>query len=181
MSATRSLQLLVPVLALTYAGSGSSPRSVRGGAPAAAADVVGTWRLASLVSIRESGEAVVGWRGPQPTGLLVYQSDGAVAVQIVRDPRARMSAADAETAPVQEKAQAFDAYYAYFGRYELEGAKGLLRHVVENSLWPNEVGHTYQHRFRLAGDSLTLDGRVFEAHGEKVHSRLLWVRARSPQ
>lgn len=143
------------------------------------ADLVGAWRLARLQSVRPNGELAVGWRGVSPSGLLVYLPTGHMAVQIVRDPPATMRAADAQQAALEEKAGAFDGYYAYYGRYQVDEAGTILRHVVERSLWPGETGHVYQHRFQLSGDSLVLTGLTsFELEGEMRHSRLLWVRER---
>lgn len=120
----------------------------------------GVWNLLSLVSIRPNGEAVTGWLGPRPTGLLIYHTSGHMAVQLVRDP----------------PAASFDAYYAYYGRYEVDEHQGVLRHIVERSLWPSEVGVTFEHRFKLAADRLRLEGPPFEAEGERRYSRLEWVR-----
>ncbi len=146
---------------------------------AAAPDLVGAWRLVRLQSVRPNGELATGWRGATPSGLLVYLPTGHMAVQIVRDPPATMRAADAQKATLEEKAGAFDGYYAYYGRYEVDEAGGTLRHAMEQSLWPGEAGHAYQHRFQLSGDSLVLTGMTsFELEGEMRHSRLLWVRER---
>lgn len=83
-----------------------------------------------------------------------------MAVQLVRDP----------------PAAAFDAYYAYFGRFEVDETQRLLRHVVLGSLWPSEVGHTFEHHFRLERDRLVLEGPPFDADGERRYSRMEWAR-----
>lgn len=83
-----------------------------------------------------------------------------MAVQLVRDP----------------PAPDFDGYYAYFGRFEVDESKGLLRHAVQGSLWPSEAGQTFEHRFRLQDDRLLLEGPPFEAEGERRFSRIEWNR-----
>lgn len=158
----------------------SSPAPNPGPLPAATAgttvDLAGAWRLVSLESIGPSGQATTGWLGLEPKGLLVYQPNGSMAVQLVRDPRAD-GTADPDRASAAAKARAFDGYYAYYGRYEVDGPAGLLRHIVEQSLWPTERGHTYTHRFRLRGDTLILEAlNTFELDGEQRHSRITWAR-----
>jgi len=139
-------------------------------------DLAGAWRLASLQSIRPSGQATTGWLGPEPAGLLIYQPNGSMAVQLVRDPPAG-GTTEPGRASAAVKARAFDGYYAYYGRYEVDEPGGLLRHVVEQSLWPTERGHTYTHRFRLIGDTLILEAvNTFELDGEQRHSRITWAR-----
>lgn len=139
-------------------------------------DLAGAWRLVSLQSIRPDGRATTGWLGPEPAGLLLYQPNGSMAVQLVRDPKAA-GAAEPDRASAAAKARAFDGYYAYYGRYEVDEPGGLLRHFVEQSLWPSERGHTYTHRFRLIGDTLILEAvNTFELEGERRHSRITWAR-----
>ena len=122
--------------------------------------LVGVWKLVALRSVRPSGEVTTGWLGPNPGGHLIYHEQGHMAVQLVRDP----------------PAAAFEGYYAYFGRFEVDEAKGLLRHVVLGSLWPAEVGHTFEHRFEVVGDRLVLEGPPFDVDGERRYSHLEWVR-----
>ena len=105
--------------------------------------------------------------GPKPNGLLSYQSDGYMSVEIVHDPPARWSYPAAEQASVEERATAFDRYYAYFGRYEVDAPRGIVRHFVQGSLQPNEDCATYERRFTLIGNRLSLTATPFTFKGEQ--------------
>ncbi len=144
----------------------------------AAVNVVGSWRLESIATVRPNGEEVTDWMGPKPSGLLSYQSDGYMSVHIVHDPPARWSYASPEQASVDERATAFDRYYAYFGRYEIDAARGIVKHFVQGSLQPNEVGVTYERRFALDGDRLLLTATPFTFKGEQRFNRLVWQRVK---
>src|SRR6266566_6309407 len=50
-----------------------------------ACKVVGTWRLISIEATRLNGEVIHNW-GQNPTGLIIYDSSGRMAVQFMRDP-----------------------------------------------------------------------------------------------
>lgn len=168
---------LVLCTALIWAGA-VTPPSPRSPTTGTAVDLAGAWRLASLQSIRPNGQATTGWLGLEPAGLLFYHPNGSMAVQLVRDPPAPLTT-EPGPASAAVKAQAFNGYYAYYGRYEVDERAGLLDHVVEQSLWPTERGHRYTHRFRLMGDKLILEAvDPFELEGEQRHSRITWARQR---
>ncbi len=146
--------------------------------PRAAVNIVGSWRLVSIATVRPNGEEVTDWMGPKPSGLLSYQSDGYMSVHIVHDPPARWSYSSPEQASVDERAAAFDRYYAYFGRYEVDATRGIVKHFVQGSLQPNEVGLTYQRRFTLDGDRLSLTATPFTFKGEQRFNKLVWQRVK---
>jgi hypothetical protein len=142
----------------------------------ARATVVGAWRLISVATVRPNGAEVTDWAGPKPTGILMYSADGYMSVHIVRDPPARWPYQNPEEASVAERAHAFDRYYAYFGRYSVDLVKGVVTHQVEGALEPNEVGVTYERKFRLENDRLALQTEKFTLGGEQVFNKLVWQR-----
>lgn len=167
--------------ALALIALGKAPnRAVDSGfqQPRAAISVVGSWELVSLVSVRPNGEEVTDWMGPKPRGLLMYQSDGYMSVHVAHDPPGRWSSS-AEQATVEERAMNFDRYYAYFGRYDIDEARGIVRHLIQGSLLPQEVGVTYERRFTLDGDRLSLvTAEPDIVNGERRFNRLVWKRAK---
>src|ERR1700691_952366 len=73
---------------------------------------VGTWKL---VSISSSESRLFGER---PVGILIYDADGHVAVQIMRNPRPDISSGPGF--PTAKEVQiAYKGYYAYYGTYEV--------------------------------------------------------------
>jgi len=61
---------------------------------------------------------------PQPTGMLIYTSDGHMSVQLMYP--------KAASAPSNEYVQ--DGYEASFGSYDLDEAKHMVTHHVQGSV-----------------------------------------------
>jgi hypothetical protein len=130
----------------------------------------------SIATFRQDGEQVAAWMGPKPSGLLMYQPNGTMSVQIRHDPPAQWITPPELDASVEERATAYRRYYAYFGRYEVDNARGVVRHFVESSLQPQETGVTYERRFELDGDQLFLTSTPFPFQGEQRYNKLVWQR-----
>jgi hypothetical protein len=126
--------------------------------------------------------------GPNPSGTLIYDRAGHMSVQIMHDPRATWRVTDAppvrspdeyvQDASAADKAAAFDGYYAYYGSYEVSEKDLVVRHHVEGSLWPPEVGVTYERHFEFFGDRLSLTTTPFKVKGEQFYNRLVFVRVK---
>jgi hypothetical protein len=69
---------------------------------------IGTWKLVSI----ESEESRL--FGDRPVGILIYDADGNVAVQIMRNPRPSLAGGPAFP-PAKEVQVAYKGYYAYYG------------------------------------------------------------------
>lgn len=143
-----------------------------------AAQLVGSWRLVSISTVRPSGQEVTDWAGPRPSGLLMYQPNGYMSAQIRLDPPASWSHESVDDATVEERAYAFDRYYGYFGKYDVDESKGVVHHYVESSLQPPEIGITYERHFRIEGDKLFLTTEAFTFKGEQRYNKLVWERAK---
>jgi hypothetical protein len=151
----------------------------RAGNKSIARKVVGTWKLVAIEAARPSGEVVRDW-GQNPTGLIIYDSGGRMAVQFVRDPR---PAATSNNLTTDEMKAAFDGYYAYFGTYEFDEKEGTVTHHVQGSLRPFEVGADYTRFYKLSGDRLTLStppmrSAAAGSGGEQRIYNLTWERVK---
>src|SRR5436189_234650 len=74
--------------------------------------LVGTWKLVS-VSSSANGERNNVPYGARPTGILIYTSEGTMAVVISYGERKSLSVVDRAVAPIKEKAEAFATFFAY--------------------------------------------------------------------
>jgi hypothetical protein len=120
--------------------------------------VVGAWKLVSIERVRETGEVERpdDWMGKNPTGVVIYDPAGQMSVQFMRDPRPTFMSGAWFTASLEEKKDAFEGYYAYFGTYEVNEKEGSILHRVQGSLRPEEVGISYKRVFKISGNRLTL-------------------------
>jgi hypothetical protein len=171
--------LLVGLLsAVTGLSTGGESPSADAAAQPVAARLVGSWRLVSIATVRPNGQEVTDWAGPKPSGLLMYQPNGYMSAQIRLDPPASWSHKSVDDATVEERANAFDRYYGYFGRYDVDESKGVVHHYVESSLEPPEVGVTYERHLRIEGDTLFLTTEPFAFKGEQRYNKLVWERVK---
>lgn len=124
------------------------------------------WHLVSLDAVKTTGDVATGWLGTSPTGLLVYDRSGTMAVQMMRGGRTNQDTGEA-------------AYYAYFGRLEIDEEAGATLHHVQGSLLPDEVGLTYRQDFAWSGDRLILLTAAHLFHGEERRNRIIWRPGKS--
>ncbi|HTU01372.1 MAG TPA: lipocalin-like domain-containing protein [Candidatus Sulfotelmatobacter sp.] len=140
-------------------------RSRAGGQSAApsvtAARFLGMWRLVAL-----EGDSS---RGPHPTGFIMYDDSGHMAVQVIPDtPRRRFSR---DAAPTPEEAQvALTGYTAYFGRYTIDEKLGTVTHHREGSVDPGALGDVVR-RYQFPEDDHLILMPV-----ESQEIRLVWER-----
>ncbi len=165
-------------LATTAVLSGS--RSLRAGEPSGLrARLLGAWRLLDAVTVFANRTTGPWYDRPGPyTGLIVYTSAGTMSVQIAsaRPPAHGPPALDAMAAA--EQLRYLNSYYAYFGRFEVNEADSAVRHIVESSLDPTEVGLTYTQKVSVARGRLILTTQPWRVGTSWRHSRLTWTRER---
>ncbi|WP_026416405.1 lipocalin-like domain-containing protein [Actinomadura oligospora] len=122
-----------------------------------AGELVGTWRLAAFHDVDEAGRVVDDPLGPAPEGLLIYTSDGHVAVSMMRStpgPGPR--------------------YMGYAGRWTASGDR--VSHRIEVAERPDWPGTEQTRRAELDGDRLTLHATT--TIDGLVRNRVLsWLRA----
>jgi hypothetical protein len=132
---------------------------------------VGTWRMVAIES-RDSASGA--WRtpfGPAPYGYAMYTADGRHTMQFTQTPVNPMFASGADrTGTDREVRSAFEQYFSWFGRYDVDRAGGTITHHIEGSLWPSWRNTDQVRPFVIRGDTMLL--------GDLVRSRRVLVRVR---
>ena len=118
-------------------------------------DLVGSWKLLSYEDRNASG-AVVYPYGKSPAGLLIYDSSGHMAIQIMKNPPPDVATNNWDEFTIPEKIALYDGYVAYFGRFEVDAARHLVIHLPEADLSRLYIGKRENRHFELVGDRLTL-------------------------
>lgn len=139
--------------------------------------LLGAWRLLEAVTVFATGATGPWYDRPGPyTGLIIYDASGAMSVQIASArPAAQGPRAFVDMTPAGQLGD-LHTYYAYFGRFDVSAA-AEVRHFVESSLDPTEVGRTYTQKVSLGKDRLTLTTQPWRVGREWRHSRLEWTHA----
>lgn len=126
--------------------------------------IVGTWKAVSWETRRPSGQIVNIWMGPHPTGLIIYQPNGYMAVQLMADPRPKFTQNPGTSpAPYDEFRTAYFGYYGYWGTYTTDDANTAVVHNIEGSERPGEVGRKYSRSVSINGKNLVLTTPPYKA------------------
>ena len=133
--------------------------------------IVGTWRLVHSVSIDSNGNREYPY-GEDAVGYIHYSDTGVMAVQISR--KARNGTGDLSNFRRE--------YMAYFGRYEIDETRQVVRHFIEGQIFPNQHPAIVERKYRFDGDFMYLvpqDGTNREILWQRVEraSRLDETRA----
>jgi hypothetical protein len=129
---------------------------------------IGTWKLVSI----ESAESRL--FGGTPVGVLMYDADGNVAVQIMRNPRPDLAGGPAFP-PAKEVQAAYKGYYAYYGTWKVDEQQGIVTHHLDGSLRPGDVGKDFVRAYKFTGNRLALTPLEALAASD---SCLTWERAK---
>jgi lipocalin-like protein len=111
---------------------------------------VGTWRLVSI----DSGEPRL--FGDTPVGMLMYDAEGHVAVQIMRNPRPEFTGNTMAFPAPKDVQIAYRGYYAYYGTYTIDAEQKIITHHLQGSLRPGDVGKDFVRAYTFSGTSLSL-------------------------
>lgn len=145
-----------------------------------ASPLVGTWKLVAIEERDSNGRLVVPLDyGPNPVGLLIYDSTGHMSVHAMRRGRPKLDSDDVHKASPEQAKAAFTGYNGYFGTYQVEEKKSLVIHHVEGGLIPNWEGGQQRRRFTISGNKLILEPPEFQAAGQKRTRRLTWERVQN--
>jgi hypothetical protein len=130
----------------------------------------GTWRLESWSLVYVDGQPPEFPLGEDAVGYLMYTADGHMSAALARATRPLLDPASAAS-----KAQAFDAFFGYAGRFEVRD--GAVVHKIEFGTNPALSGVSSLRRVDLDGDRLVLTGSDFSPSAPRTH-RIVWRRAK---
>jgi hypothetical protein len=138
-----------------------------------AKQVVGTWKLLSIVTSIAGGDKVEPF-GPNPKGRLVLTGEGHWSIIITRANRSPAKTSD-------EKAALLDSMLAYSGKYTTDGDKITTR---VDMTWNEVFSGALQNQtrfFSVEGNKLTIRTGLIPSAvipGHRADSVLTWERER---
>ena len=141
-------------------------------------DLVGTWRLVSMVRPDSNGHWQPFW-DEHPIGLLTYTADGRVSAQLYDSRRPRLGVRW-ETATAEAARTAYVGLITYFGTYTVDHASSTITHRPEGAMSPDWIGSTMVRAYRFLGPDrvelrvLTTGDRQRVTNG----SVMVWERVR---
>lgn len=135
-------------------------------------DFIGAWQLVDW-RIEYADGAVTKPFGEGAHGYILYSADGTMTASIAKANRPRFGIANARNASADRKAAAFDSYFHYAGRWQIDGDDVV--HAVTQSLNPDMTG-TDQRRLAVfdGKGGLVLSAVEGIANGGQRHHILQW-------
>ena len=116
-------------------------------------DLVGTWTLVSATI--QSGDTKMDAFGPDPSGTLMFGSDGHYALIFLRRDLPKIASNVRLSQTVDESRALAKGSIAHFGTYRVDETGKFLAFRIESSTFPNWTGAEQRRPFSLSGDELT--------------------------
>lgn len=139
-------------------------------------DLIGPWHLEAFTITFADGRPPLHPFGADARGQLIYTADGHMSATLCRAARPMLGGRLETTrkASTEARADAFDGYLAYAGRWHLEG--DTVVHTVDFALMPDLVGHENRRRARLVDGMLHLSYALTARSGIERTYTLIWRR-----
>jgi hypothetical protein len=138
---------------------------------------IGTWQLVTSEFRAADGEVTYPL-GEKAVGILIYDSGGRMAAQLMRRDRPKFASGDMRGGSSGEIKMAAEGYVAYFVTYHVDDKNGKVVHHVEASLFPNWLGQDQVRLFEFSADAdvLTLRTLPILSGGHEITGVLVWKR-----
>src|SRR3954466_4351898 len=144
------LRLIVPVAAVSALLSSTA---APGAEAQTARDLVGTWTLVSTVT--QQGGTKTDTFGPDPSGTLIFGSDGHYALIFLRRDLPKVLSNNRISQTAEESRAIAKGSIAHFGTYAVDETGKFFVFHIESSTFPNWNGAEQRRPFSLSGDKLT--------------------------
>lgn len=117
--------------------------------------IVGTWKIVSSQQMLKNGKKSFDpVLGPRGMGYLIYSADGHMCAELMNPDRPSWK--DNRKPTDQEKLTAFDGFFAYCGRYEIDAEKHFLVHLPDVSMTQDYIGTRQIRPYRFEGTRMIL-------------------------
>ena len=121
-----------------------------------AQDLVGTWTLVSAaIHSGSSGDVNLEPFGPDPSGTLIFGSDGHYALIFLRRDLPKVLSNNRISQTAEESRSIAKGSIAHFGTYRVDETGRFFVFRIESSTFPNWDGAEQRRAFSLSGDELT--------------------------
>ena len=137
---------------------------------------VGAWRPISAEFRSDDGTLIDSPYGPEPQGLLMYDSYGNMSAQLSSKDRKPFAVADRLGGTPEETKAAFESYQAYFGKFKIDERERTVTHTVTQALLPNWVGTEQRRYYKFEDGKLILRTPPFAIGGKRVTGVLVWEK-----
>lgn len=140
-------------------------------------EIIGSWNLLSYIEVPIGGVDSYFPVGKSPKGILIYNPDGYMSVQITANDTQYFASEDRMVASNDELRNRLRTYIAFSGKYAVDNETVCVIYHIETSLFPNWMGAKLVRKLDFENDVLyqkTLEPIL--SNGELVHAYMTWQR-----
>ena len=128
--------------------------------------------------LKSDDGSVVDPLGENAVGVISYQYDGYMSVEIMAADRTPFRDGDVFGGTPEERSAAISTYLGYAGPFEVRADEGAVVHHIEVCSYPNWIGDAQVRVAELDGDVLTLSTKPMVFQGVERTATLVWDRVR---
>jgi len=139
------------------------------------AELVGTWDLVLVDNVLPD-ESRTHLYGPNPHGMLIFDSSGHYALQIMSNGRPKFAANDKSKGTAEEYKAAVQGSNCHFGTYTVNAADHSVTLHVEHATFANWEGAALTWPFTIAGDESKFIVPHPTTGGPGVTGEIVWKR-----
>ena len=136
-------------------------------------DIVGTWSLVLVDNLLPDGTRVHLY-GDEPKGILIFDSKGNYALQIMSSDRVRFAGNDKAKGTPEENVSAVKGTNTHFGRYTLNAEDQSITFHIDHAFFRNWEGTEQKRSFTLVNDVLKYNVPVPTTGGAAVKGEVEW-------
>lgn len=115
--------------------------------------ITGVWSLAAVENINPDGSKTLPY-GNDPNGLLIFDTSGRYAIQILKAIRPKVAAGDKNKATPEENAALVQGNNSHFGRYSVDETNRTITFQVEHAFYPNWEGTVQVRSYTMKDNEL---------------------------
>ena len=149
--AIRRLATAIFVAGLMFVGLSEGRAQAK--TEASAKQFAGTWILVSLDDERPDGTKIPLY-GPNPDGMLMFDTKGRYSIQVCAASRPKFSANDRRKGTPEEYQAAVVGCNPHWGTYSINQVDKTIVLKIEHALYTNWEGTEQKRSFTLTGDEL---------------------------
>ncbi len=140
-------------------------------------EIIGAWKLLSYIEVPVGGEEYLFPLGTNPKGVLIFNPDGYMSVQLsVKDP-VKYTSEDRFADTDEKIAARAKEYIAFTGKYTVNEMLAQVNYHIETSLNPNWEGVTQVRKLDFEGDILYQKSlEPIASNGQMVYAYMTWQK-----
>lgn len=140
-------------------------------------EIIGSWKLLSYIEVPVGGEEYLFPLGTNPKGVLIFNPDGYMAVQLSVQNPVKFNSEDRLNGSYEELANRAKEYIAFTGKYTINDMLAQVDYHIETSLNPNWEGVTQVRKLDFEGDILYQKSlEPILSNGQMVYAYMTWQK-----